>query len=463
MGKRSNGVFWGPSGLSVWPIAVAMLAAHPARANDAIAYITPSRDNTEIHVIAPDGSGGERLWQVPGGTVRENGIGALSWSPDGAMLAFDSGHDWRRSMALRDIYTLRLGDKRLIRPMNAPEPAAYAALPKGAVTVDIRNGAIGRKLEVYVAGAAEPNTVTMQSSSKLRLTFENVADFGPNIAQYVRVFDYRVGSPVGEPCWFDVGVAADVEPGKTVHAGETQDLYDANCPVLSSPVWRADGGGLFFLFQEINHTKSLFTNNIWQVEADPRPGEAGKRLLQASAWTLDPPRISAIAASPKPESADDILMLLVNPADRVMAGDMRDPGAAKTLGLDVCFRCHSLGAALLPDASGFLVSRFEETQPAARRPAGGVIYAVDLASGKKTEILRLAGEAIGRLAVSPEGERIVFERGNRIDQANMFGHAPLLGPRLLCPCALWIAGRDGSEPKLLARDGRAPAWRPSRQ
>jgi hypothetical protein len=459
MGRRSSrGVFWGAPGL----IAAAMLlAAHPAPADDGIAYITPSRDNTEIHVIAPDGSRDEKLWQTPGGTARENGIGALSWSPDGEMIAFDSGHDWRRSMALRDIYTLRLGDQRLTRPMNAPDTAAYAALPKGAVTVDIRNGAIGRKLEVYVAGAAEPKTVTMQSSSKLRLTFENVADFGPNIPQYVRVFDHRVGSPVGQPCWFDVGVAADVEPGKTVHAGETQDLYDANCPVMSSPVWRADGAGLFFLFREINHTNSRHTNNIWQVEADPHPGDAGQRLLQETAWATNAPRIAAITASPKPDSANDVLMLLANQADRVMIGDMRDPGAAKTLGLDLCFRCQILGAALLPDASGFLVSRFEEAQPVARRPTGGVIYAVDLASGKKTEILRLPGEVIGRLAISPDGTRIVFERASRIDETNMLGHAPLFGPRLLCPCALWIAGRDGSAPKLLARDGRAPAWRPS--
>lgn len=118
---------------------------------------------------------------------------------------------------------------------------------------------------------------------------------------------------------------------------------------------------------------------------------------------------------------------------------------------------------MLPDASGFLISRFEEAQPVARRPAAGVIYAVDIASGKRTEILRLTGEAIGRLAISPDGARIVFERASRLDDTNMLSHAPLFGPRLLCPCALWIAGRDGSAPKLLARDGRAPAWRPLRR
>jgi hypothetical protein len=365
-------------------------------------------------------------------------------------------------MALRDIYTLRLDDKRLTRPMNAPDSAAFASLPKGKVTVGIRNGAIGRKLEVYVAGAAEPKIITIQSSTRQLVTFENVADFGPNIPQYVRVYDHRVGSPVGEPCWFDVAVAADVMPDKTVHAGELQELFAANCPVLSSPVWRADGSGLFFLFKEVNQTKSLHTNNVWQVGADAPPVEPGKRLLQESAWTLDPPRIFAIAASPKPDSADNLLMLLANTADRVMVGDMRDPGASRMLGLDVCFRCHLLGAAMLPDASGFLVSRFEEAQPVTRRPAAGVIYAVDLASGKKTEVLRLPGEVIGRFAISPDGTRIVFERAARLEETNMLIHAPLFGPRLLCPCALWLAGRDGSAPRLLAQDGRAPAWRPSR-
>lgn len=320
--RWSGRLFRGSSGL----IAILMLlGAHPLRADDGIAYVTPSRTNTQIHLIAPDGSRDETLWQTPNGTARENGIGALSWSPDGDMIAFDSGHDWRRSTALRDIYALRLGDQRLTRPMNAPDAAAYAGSPKGVVTVDIRNGAIGRKLEVYVEGAAESKTVTMQASSTLRVTFETVADFGPDIPQSVRVFDHRVGSTVGEPCWFDVGVAADVEPGKTVHAGETRDLFDANCPILSSPAWRADRAGMFFLFNEVNHTRSLPANNIWQVEADPPPGEAGKRLLQASAWAMDPPRIAAIAASPQANSADNVLMLLADRADRVMFGDMRDP------------------------------------------------------------------------------------------------------------------------------------------
>jgi hypothetical protein len=444
-------------------LAVLGAGSYAAQAAGGIAYVTPSRDNTEIHVIAPDGSQDERLWRVPVSVVREDGIGALSWSPDGTTIAFDSAHDWRRSLALRDIYTFRPSDGRLTRPMNAPHPAAYAGLPKGAVTVDIRNGPIGRKLDVYVAGAPEPKTVTMQSGSRLRLTFENVADFGPNIPQYVRVFDYRVGSQMGEPCWFDVGGAADVEPGKTVHAGEMNDRFDANCPMLSSPAWRADGARLFFLFREVRHSKSLFTANIWQVEADPPPGEAGKRLLEETAWTLDPPSIAAIAASPKRETADHVLMLLANLADRVLTGDMRDPAALKPLGLDVCFRCHILGAAPLPDGSGFLVSRFEEAQPLSRRTAAGVLYAVDTASGKKTELLRLPGEAIGRLAISPDGGQIVFERAPRLDTTNPRFYAPLFGPRLLCPCALWIMGRDGSAPKLLVQDGRAPAWRPSGQ
>lgn len=439
-------------------LLAAVTGAQYVQAEGRIAYIAPSRDNSEIRLIGPDGGSSELVWALPSGTARESGIGALSWSPDGAALAFDSGHEWQRSMALRDIYTLRLKDKRLTRPMNAPSPAAFDSLPKGAVTVDIANGPIGRKLDIYVEGAAKPETLIAKARSSTRITFSGVADFGPGVQQRVRVYDYRVGSVVGEPCWLDVSVTADVEPGKTAHAGALDNVRDGTCAILSAPAWRADGNGLMFLHKEVNQTGTGSTNNIWQADPDAPPGGAGKRLLQNTAWVTNPPRIFFVAASPLAASADDVLMLLVDKADTVWRGDMRDARAARALnlGLSFCIDCKLFGAAWLPDGSGFMFSRYESAT--AQRAAGGAIYAFTFASGKAREVLRLPGEVIGRLAVEPDGKRIVFERGLRIDPTLQLSHAPLFGPRLLCPCALWIANSDGGDPRLLAPDGRAPAW-----
>jgi WD40-like Beta Propeller Repeat len=444
-------------------LAACSLLAAPiggARAEDRIAYITPSRDNAEIHLIAPDGKDDERLWSPPATMSRELGIGALSWSADGASLAFDSAHEWPRSLAMRDIYALRLADKRLSRLMNPPDPSAFAGLPQGTVTVDINSGAIGHKFDIYVEGAAKPATLIVRGATKTRVTIENVADFGPGIAQQVRVYDYRVGASVGQPCWFNVAVAADVQPSKTVYAGELKSLDASSCPVLSSPVWRADGGGLFTLYKEASHAATRSTNNIWQVPAEAEPGKDGRRLLEDTAWLTDPPSIFAIAASPRAKDADQLLMLLSNSGDRIWRGDMRDPRAAQPvgIGLDQCPSCRILGAAWLPDGSGFLFSRYESAT--GQRKAGAVIYAFDLASKKPSEVLRLPGELIGRLTVSPDGRRIVFERGPRFDDTYPTGYAPLFGPHLLCPCGLWIADRDGGNLKLLVQDGRAPAWRP---
>ncbi|RIK34590.1 MAG: hypothetical protein DCC55_32860, partial [Chloroflexi bacterium] len=81
--------------------------AHPttAGADFAIAYVGPSRESQQIRLINPDGSNDRPLWQAPPNTTRQQGIGELGWRSDASELAFDSGHDWQRSMNIRDIYS----------------------------------------------------------------------------------------------------------------------------------------------------------------------------------------------------------------------------------------------------------------------------------------------------------------------------------------------------------------------
>jgi len=120
--------------------------------------------------------------------------------------------------------------------------------------------------------------------------------------------------------------------------------------------------------------------------------------------------------------------------------------------------CAILGIAWLPDGSGFLLSRQETGFSfGSAPPEGGVIYGYDFVSGQLTEYLRLPGEAIGRIALSPNGQTVVFERSHTLDETVKRVET---GPRLLCPCELWLVERDGSNTRLLVSDGRAPVWSP---
>jgi Tol biopolymer transport system component len=91
-------------------------------------------------------------------------------------------------------------------------------------------------------------------------------------------------------------------------------------------------------------------------------------------------------------------------------------------------------------------------------PAGGAIYRYDFASSRFNEILRVPGEAIGRLAIAPDGQTIVFERAAGLDSAS---DRVVFGPRLLCPCSLWTVATSGGTARQLVADGRAPAWSPA--
>src|SRR5690349_12904000 len=68
-----------------------------------IAYV---RDEKEIRVIAPDGSGDRQLWTHKDAQPYA-GIGDLAWSPDGKQLAFSSGHAGATSLYHNDIYLIQ--------------------------------------------------------------------------------------------------------------------------------------------------------------------------------------------------------------------------------------------------------------------------------------------------------------------------------------------------------------------
>lgn len=99
-----------------------------------IAYVSSSTDNQEIRLVNPDGSGDRVLWRVPTASQPVDGIGTLNWRPDGTELLFDSGHDWQRSMAIRDLYAVAPDGTALRRVSRPPGPEAYGNYPTGTVT-----------------------------------------------------------------------------------------------------------------------------------------------------------------------------------------------------------------------------------------------------------------------------------------------------------------------------------------
>jgi hypothetical protein len=437
---------------------------HPvtsANSNTVIAYVAPSRENQSIRLINPDGTAARTIWQAPQGLDRELGPGDLSWRPDTSEIAFDSAHDTLRSMLIRDIHAIAPDGSYVRRLTRAPDPSAYALYPLGVVTFTITNSGVSREVDVFIEGSRDSVRILMPPDTSWVFTFDRVADFGPGERQYIRVLDVNAGpSALNRLCFYDIAWFADVIPNQTVAAGNFRLLLnDFNCPMAMSPTWRADGAKAAFLMREANQLLSP-PNNIWQADAAPAPAIYGERLLDYGQFvTVD--RLYLVAYGRGPRQSDLIFVengATVTPIYLAPAGD----AANRTLlNLGLCPRvtCWVTGLSWLPDGSGFVFSRIESgpsigTPP----PEGGAIYRYDLAARTFSQVFRAAGEALGRLSVSPDGQMIAFERAPRVEDTTA---RVIVGPKLLCPCSIWTVGMDGQGARQLVADGRAPAWSPA--
>jgi hypothetical protein len=137
-----------------------------------------------------------------------------------------------------------------------------------------------------------------------------------------------------------------------------------------------------------------------------------------------------------------------------------DAGQHELIDLGLCDGlCTITGIAWLPDGSGFVFARFEEVVGASGGfETSSAIYRYTFAGSQMSEVYRIQDFVIGRLDMSPDGSRIVFERSDRFDESveNLW-----LAPLLLCPCQLWTVNSDGANAAMLVSDGRAPVWSPA--
>ena len=73
------------------------------------------------------------------------------------------------------------------------------------------------------------------------------------------------------------------------------------------------------------------------------------------------------------------------------------------------------------------------------------IYRYDFATRKVTQVTHLENEFTGAFTISPDGQWIVFERSKSLDDNRAID--------------LWIAKINGSNARLLVRNGFSPSWR----
>jgi Tol biopolymer transport system component len=112
----------------------------------------------------------------------------------------------------------------------------------------------------------------------------------------------------------------------------------------------------------------------------------------------------------------------------------------------------------LPDGSGFLYSHFTnyfDVYEDDTKKIGSNIFRYDIATKKTTRVTNVTEGFASRFSISPDGEWIVYEKGYTAagdDPNSLFELSNLSN------FDLWIIKMDGTQEKLLVRNGSAPAW-----
>jgi hypothetical protein len=279
--------------------------------------------------------------------------------------------------------------------------------------------------------------------------FDNVADLGAGVRQYVRVYNHSAGMSARSACWEDVGAFADVEAGHTADAGRLTNLNEVNCPRVFSPSW-LDDKTLSYLV--IEPTVKIGTpTNVWSGTADSAPGLYAKRILDIQDLGVFD-YLFALAAGPKSTEPQLALLRHGTFGSALLVGPLSDLGQLRQVGPGCPYGviCKLIGLAWRPDGQAVFYSEYKSTPGA---PDAGEIH--ELSTTDRT-ILSLPGEVIGRVAASPDGRTIAFERAPRLTPTTP--DSIRTGDKALCPCSIWLVDANGGDLRKLAEDGRAPAW-----
>jgi dipeptidyl aminopeptidase/acylaminoacyl peptidase len=379
----------------------------------------------EIRLVEPDGSGEHSIWASPAGLGST--VSGIGWSPNGGALAFSSDHEMATSFYERDIYTVLPDGNRLRKLTNGPAHAELAGFPKGSVRVTVQNNTgDGGPYVIYAVGAAEPQSLIIAPGNSATVTLPNVADLGGFVQPVVAIN--------GGFRW--IGAAADVAAGSTRDAGLLVITPNGGLEHFGAagPTWRADGADVGFI-------SGAATCTLEKIPPDPPAGRLGDPLLA-------PDRTGAFCAFDRSPSISEASQVLVAETDfgagqghiyRMTEGS-GDRGAPLVTYPDYV---QILDLRWLPDGSGFLfaAARYEDVTDESSK-----LYEYSFSGGSVHKITGLANEYVRGFSISPDGQRVVFER-----TTDLAGQSDL-----------WIVQRDGSGLRLLAQNGGSPAWNPTR-
>jgi TolB protein len=383
-----------------------------------IAYVRPSTH--DIHLVSPDGTGDRVLWTAPRPLALWPAYD-LAWRPDGSELAFSSEHEEACSWYQSDVYAIRYDGTGYRRVTNSPACAVLASLPKGSVSVNVTNWT-SSMVQAYVQGAPGVQTVFSDGT----ITFDDVADFGPGVAQpAVGVWGgYRIMS---------YPPMADVQPDETVPGGNLifSEYSGIDAFGAGKISWKADGSALAYGMRT--------SSDISQIPANPPYGSIGESLpVVEYAWP------DLVAWSPTASTKDQFLYFSqANPFYEDVAGIyMNTVGDASGGTLLVPISAFYDAEAVydiewLPDASGFLFTKFYVDFEYYTD-----IFEYNFTTHEITQLTSFPDDSARGFSISPDGQYVIVERVDDIHSTS----------------SLWMMNRDGSGLYKFADDAGRPAW-----
>ena len=404
-----------------------VLTAHrkqPAPSAGVIAYV---RNDTEIRLVNPDGSSDRQLWTHKD-AKRDHGLYEMRWRPDGKELVFSSAHASAQSLYHADLYAIKPDGSGFRKLTNTPDHSEFKKYPQGTVTITFRNLQVSYQQAqssagvfiVYIAGASEPQMITLPPGASKTITFKSVADFGKKAQGIVAIW--------GQNRWFMPGT--DVQAGRNIKAPDFVISGDG-IPLFGafSPAWKIDG-------TELSYRTGMCTVN--RLPANPPVGEY---FYQPMFGGEAPDGTCHIDWGPTPALADQILYTVNDDGDssdiyQIKAGG-KHPGKKLTSFSDLKYQIlHDLH--WLPDGSGLLYSNVDLYRESSN------IFKYDFKTRRTTQVTRLKGEFARRFSISPDGAWIVYERAPTNDEWDNIN--------------LWTLKIDGSSQKLLVKNAICPTW-----
>lgn len=404
--------------------------------HDTIAYVPLSGD--EIRLINPDGSSDRRLWAHgladPEGTYD---IWSMAWNRSATRLAFSSTHENWCSLFTSDIFHVGADGSGYSRATQAPACGQLANFPQGTVQIPVSNASIYESFSgfMYFQGATSIQPLNLAPGGSGMVSFPSVADFGDG-EEWLQVATMIV--PPNREIVFST--ASDVQQDSTVTTSDASVYTPGAYWETRSPTWSSDGSEIGFIYN---------FNGFTRLPVEPGPLEFGTSLLAEGDFM--PLYTDHLSWGPTAQRAGQLLYFGSDSLGGVagiylMSEGSNTPGERLVTLSDTSETV--LDLAWLPDGSGFVFTvTGGEYYPDTR---GADIYLFEFAGPGLTPLTDLhpTGEYAGRLSVSGDGQKVVFELSGDIAEAGF----DLVDPDL------WILDIASATAELLMTAARAPAW-----